>query len=319
MGAGDVRDEKLTTLLKAITRGVADEKGLTTYRFESREDLISRLKEDVGEWLGSNRLESAPVEQTTSRLDSDQKYCCNRSEQYRDFIMNNNDKINFFIIDGDKEQAHLGLVKRFSMAKTGSFKPTININDSPNLLKMKQTIQIELFEKFNIDLNSVEDGDFSFANFARLILKDQYERVFVTFSLEEDLWGNKNVGETIKWFSSEYCRREQLPSGAPEFCFFLNVIYKSGPKSRKKKIQKQLQKFERYLKLDELGDVGPEDFIAWINAQKIETIDLDVQQNIMDHYFESKSFPMQEAQVRISKLITDYNNQTQEFLDITNN
>jgi hypothetical protein len=276
------RDEKLSAFFDKISH-VDD--GLTISRFSNADELIRNIERDVGKWLKTrDRVETPGSE--NPKLALEKKYYCNRDLQSIDFIdidNKNSDKFNYFIVDGAKKQSHQSLIKRFSIEKTSGdyVKRPITISDKGSLQRLKVYIQMQLFEKFDI---TPLPSNLTFKTLVKSISAEKYEKVFVVFRIEENLLGNKDVTEAIKWFSSEYCDKQCLSPDSPDFYFFLIIRYNETGSSRKRAIQKHLKKFNGYSKLDELNDVGPDDFIKWVEDYGIADTE-GVQENIVEHYF----------------------------------
>ncbi len=305
------RDPELTDFLFGISK-VEDKNGLSTCWFNDDSDLISRITKDLARWIKSRDLSTSSL-----KLDMQQKYYCNRVSQSIDFRMKDREeKFNFFILDGVREQSHSSLVKRFSLDKTATdnVKKTIAISDKGNLERLKIFIQMQLFEKFGI---KPLPRDLSLKSLTESIMHDGFEKVFAVFRIEEDLFHDKNVLETIRWFANVYCDANSLPSGSPNFYFFLIIRYNETVKSKKKAIQRQLNKFKTYDKLDELVDVNLEDIRLWLEENDIAESETS-QDAIVNEYFDEKTYPMEQVESRLSKLIFDFNNEDQNLIKLMN-
>ena len=101
------------------------------------------------------------------------------------------------------------------------------------------------------------------------------------------------------------------------FYFFLLIRYNETGTSKKKSIRRRLEKFKEYIKLDELDNVGFEHLRQWIEDHGIAETETS-QENIIRSYFTDESYPMEIAEMHIAKLISDYNNENQELMDLMN-
>ncbi len=308
---GEVRDKKLSDFLESISN-VEDPNGLSTYWFENSNDLIAGIKRDIARWIKSRDPKKA-----STKLDEETKYYCNRVDQSIDFISGDqNEKFNFFMVEGDKKQSHASLVKRFSLDKTASddVKKTIFVNDRGTLARLKIFIQMELFAKFNI---KPLPKDLSLNSLAENILHDGYEKVFVVFRIEEEALSSENVVEVMRWFSKEYCDVNELPAGAPNFYFFLNVRYSTSDSAGRENLKKQLDKFDDYFKIQELTDVNTTDLGIWLEEHEVADNET-LKEAIIQKYFKESNYPMELAEIQISKLIDHFNTNDQELMALIN-
>lgn len=313
---GEIRDQKLTDFLGKIG-GTKEGALLAPCRFHSVSDLLIKLKRDLGRWAKS-RDASEELTAETFKLDNYKRYYCDRVTQAMDFSMEDKEeRFNFFIIDGAKTQSHVGLVKRFSIDKTKGdhSKSVITIDDYGNLKRLQRYIQIELFKKFGED--QLPD-DLSIGNLAERINKQGYKQVFILFGIQEDLLANKNIKEVIDWFTNSYCKEENLLSESPIFYFFLIIRYNESGMSKKKSIKRKLQQFKEYIKLEELENVKFEDVRQWVEVHNISD-KVMTQEKIVRSYFDGDTFPMETVEMRLAKLISDYNNDNQQLIDLMNN
>ena len=306
------RDEKLTKFIESISI-VEAEQGLTSRWFFGNEDLIKKIEIDIGRWIKYRDKKNSK-----QKLNDNIKFYCNRETQSDDFIMNvKKDKFNFFIIDGVKKQSHFNLVRRFSLDTIArdNVKVPIQISDKGNLERFKLFIKKKLFDRFDV---KPYPRDFSLSTLSQKILHNNYGKVFVVFRVEEDLMTNTLVSEGIKWFASEYCKKDELPLDAPDFYFFLMIRYNEGKRSKKRAIEKRLNKLKNYIKLDELENVTTKDIKIWLEENRIAETEIS-RENIIGNYFEEKSFPMEIAENQISKLIFDFNNNDQKLISLIRN
>lgn len=309
----EVRDPELDRFLIEIS-GVENEYGLTSCRFKTIDDLLPKIERDVGRWVKSR---DTVLQKTLEKpkLDLTKKYYCDREVQANEFqIADKNEKFNFFILDGAKKQSHTSLVRRFSLDKTArdNVKPPISLQDAVSLTHLQISIQRHLFQKFGI---SPLPNDLSLNTLVKNIMHEMYQKVFIIFRIEDDLFTKKNILDAIRWFSNEYCDETSLPSGSPDFYFFLIIRYNKTGIWKRRQIRRQLKRFREYIKLVELDSVGPDHIQQWIEEQGIAETETS-QELVVNHYFKESSYPMETAEMQLTKLIVDYNTENQELMDL---
>lgn len=307
----ELRNQKLTDFLSGILKG-GEKGGLSPARFKDVDHLIKKIKEDLGHWIVS-----PPSEEIIKKLPLDRKYFCNRIHQSGDFTeaIDEEKAFNFFIVPGDKKQSHLGLVTRFSIEYAGIIKKTITIEDMGSTMRIQRSILKQLFNKFDVRPLPVQFEDFSMNNLVENIMYNNYSRVFVLIRLDEDLLSNQQVLDAMRWFATDYCSSIGLTEGAPKFHFFLNIRYVTKAGSKSKSFQKKLNKFASYLPIKELNDVTSRDIEKWLDNHEFGKSETS-KEGIIKKYFEKALYPMEDAQIQIVKLITDYNKNEPELKSI---
>jgi len=270
----ETRDKELTKFIDEIS-GVESKDGLTICRFSSLDDLIFNIERDLGRWVKS-RDGSIATTSDKPKLETSSIFYCDRVRQTSGFDEIVKRKIKFFIIDGAKKQSHKSLVKRFSFEESngGDVKKPISVEDVGSVVRLKFFIQKELYR---VIAEKPSPGDISFSSLAKSILPENYGKVFVVFRMDDELLLNKTILEGMDWFSNEYCSEESLPDGSPDFYFFLMIRYSESNAKKKRVIQKQLNKFQHYYKLDELEDVKKKDLEKWIIRNEITAGDIDLE------------------------------------------
>ncbi len=303
------RDAELSQFLSSIT-GVTDKEGLSTRWFKEGDSLGDLIMHDLAVWTKSKAERGS----SSGQLNADKKYYCNRRQQLGDFqiALEEEKNFNFFLVDGGKKQSHKGLVKRFGMHYDGKLKTTIRLNQMSSLERLKSDIRRELFTGFDISPLPTKIEGFSMENLIKNTLHTDKERIFVAFEMREDLLGDTTIQKALHWFATTYCQAGDIPEGAPKFHFFLNVKYRNPEASQKRKVRKQLEKFTQYIKLEQLENVTTDDIDEWFDKHGFTETET-AKEAVLDKYFTEEEYPMEMALIKISELISKYNQSDQEL------
>ncbi len=267
-----------------------------------------------------------PQERTTkssfSLLD---KYTCNRSEQNSRFKTNflksrGNKKFQFYLIHGEEEQSPQGLFQRFSLEHISTaynriFYKDVKLEEAHVMEEAQINLQTAMFQALEMNPNRFRADELTIATLAKSKIAKEMDCVALKFRVYSSEW-KPFTPKFIHWAVTELCDPKKLPENAPDFIFFVSVVYDDDmePKgffkrllkgSSKQKIIKIVSKFEEVLPLPELPSVYRNDINKWFDRL---TKDPDVKQAaIAKHFADKDEMAMSRVEKKLEAIIEDFN------------
>ncbi len=254
------------------------------------------------------------------------KYTCNRAEQNSRFKSNfiqvrGQKKFQFYFIHGEEKQSPLGLFNRFVLEHIGTsydryFYKVALVEEAATLEESKINAITSLFKALEINPNRYQADELNMQTLAGSRIAREMECVAVMFKIYSSSW-KKFTPEYFEWAVNEYCNPALLPSDAPDFVFFWNVVYdeaaqpagffqkllKSAPKDR---ILKVLTSYPSILELPELPPVGVSDINKWFDRLTQDPMEKETQ---IQRYFPGQPNDLAMAQVErtLEQIIDAFN------------
>ncbi|MCP4273748.1 MAG: hypothetical protein GY781_17625, partial [Gammaproteobacteria bacterium] len=113
------------------------------------------------------------------------------------------------------------------------------------------------------------------------------------------------IPDVLEWFVNTFCSEEFLPEGAPEFYFFISLIYEKEDcvDSRKQIIPVIKDKVKGVHVFDEFDEVTKKDIERWLNKH-ITDIPDKKRREIFSNYFDDEDeYDMDEVEQNLEKII----------------
>ncbi len=254
------------------------------------------------------------------------KYTCDRTKQHDQFTKNREKrqggKVHFFCLHGWDGQSPKGLARRFNFELkkkiTGSLRShhTNEYNDDVHDINVVDSREKEIFKyKLIYGLFSfykVETDKFAPITKSNLgvvcnnspILKGSSGIKTVYIRIDTYDW-REFVPDVLEWFVNTFCSEGFLPEGAPEFYFFISLIYEKEDcvDSRKQIIPAIKDKVKGIHVFDEFDEVTKKDIKRWLNKH-ITDIPDKKRREIFSNYFDDEDeYDMDEVEQNLEEII----------------
>jgi len=177
------------------------------------------------------------------------KYTCDRREQLsqveEEFKANSNQKMQFYYIIGEEDQAHFGFVNRVAYEKGGHLLALENVDKLTSKLSieeivlenisgfahLKKQLVRELMAKLKINANindPILEKNLAFICRESLVIQQMESSDIVAFqiSIYEDEWDEEETPALVRWFIFLFYLTRQCP-----YLFILFQYYIGGGKS----------------------------------------------------------------------------------------
>ena len=121
-------------------------------------------------------------------------------------------------------------------------------------------------------------------------------------------WDPKLTPETARWFIYQFAK-VALPANSPRFLFFLGVEFDGTDENVRKEVEAAVQEGKELQPLPELDMVQFNDVGRWLGKYKIlAPTAAEQKQLLQQHFGDSRQFYMEEVELRLEKIITEFNN-----------
>ncbi|MEL6671919.1 MAG: CHAT domain-containing protein [Bacteroidota bacterium] len=271
-----------------------------------------------------------PTEQTKkSSLSLIDRYTCDRSEQNSRFKasflqLKTAEKFQFYFIHGEEEQSANGLFQRFVLEQiktsyTGAVHHRLALLEhGTTLAEAKINAKTAFFKALDLNPNQYTPDELTLQTLAKSKIAQEKDCIALMFRIYSQEW-KPYTRDYLDWVTHEFCQPGQLPDSAPDFVFFVNVVYEepTGKKglfkrilssSPKSKILKLLKKFPTIQFLPELPPVEKHHINRWFDKV---TEDLNLKQKLIRQHFQQteKEMAMIEVEEKLELIIEEINKQ----------
>lgn len=263
-----------------------------------------------------------PQKQRFSELD---KYTCNRSEQNSLFKTRfltylGEKKVQTFFIHGEEKQSPKGLFNRFVMehistAYEETFHKVALMEEATELEGAKINLLTALFDAVELKHARRKRSELNLKTVAGAPSLRNTDCVVIKFKVYSSAW-KPFTGDFMQWFLAEFGNASQLGQGAPDFIFFISVIYEKSAeggffkrllkKSPKDKILKTVQQFSEISVLEELPPVKRSDIHKWFDRIEVENV-LEKEEQMAKFFPDQEVWEMVRVERKLEQIIEFYN------------
>ena len=260
------------------------------------------------------------------------KLTCDRipqNDRYQQLSLEDSErKTRFFYLYGDEQQSHEGFFKRICYELEGrlfdylnpEFKAsckvevaevTFDFSQDPNVYRIN--VLKAFFASMGVSANEHEPllertllDVYQRSPIAQALGPDDYVCVLIHISQWD--WDPELTPETARWFIYKFAKAV-LPENSPRFLFFMGVEFDGTDDIVRKEVEAAVDEGKELKPLPELDMVQYRDVGRWFSKYKVlAPTSADQRQLLKQHFNDSQQFYMEEVELRLEKIITEFNN-----------
>ena len=258
------------------------------------------------------------------------KYTCNRSDQnslFQDnfFDIKGKQKFLYYLIHGEDDQSPNGLFNRFVHEHLGpAYGPDrlvhkiVTVEPAATLNSAKLNVATALFKALELNPNQFDRSSLTIKSLVQSPILQGKTCVAIKLRIYSSDW-KPFTDDYIQWAVNTFCDSSLLPNDAPDFLFFVGVVYddaastgkgllgKLFSKSPRQKILKAIQNFSQVYSLPELPPVLTRDINKWLDKFTNDPAEKNAK---IDQYFQGQTeWDMIKVERELEKIINEFNEQ----------
>jgi hypothetical protein len=301
---------------------------ITEEHYQTEFTKITLVVQDI---LQKCRLSGKAQDEAIS-LQLHHRYTCDRVAQNDEFQRFSREsaerKAQFYYLYGDEQQSHEGFFRRICHEIEGSsfdylnphlqlscrVKPlelTFDFSMDPQVYRMN--VLKSLFAALGVPVNEQEpllEKTLPYVCERSPIVQDlgPDDYLCVLIQIGQWDWDPNLTPDTARWFIYQFAQAA-LPPDSPRFLFFLGVEFDGSDDTIRAEVKQAVEEGRELRPLTELGMVLTNDIGRWLGKYKVLAPTTAEQRQLMqDHFGESREFYMEDVEVRLERIITEYNN-----------